>query len=83
MSCNATKDAIRFSLLNFFNCPLVRICDAMIKVAYAIAKHTSVHVRPYSLVVEAGQNNITPDQRLSGSSQICIQPHLMVVTDQF
>ena len=30
MTCNAKKDAIKFSLLIFSNCPLVRICDAMI-----------------------------------------------------
>ena len=30
LSCNAKKDAIKFSLLIFSNCPLVRICDAMI-----------------------------------------------------
>ena len=30
LPCNAKKDAIKFSLLIFSNCPLVRICDAMI-----------------------------------------------------
>ena len=30
LSCNTKKDAIKFSLLIFSNCSLVRICDAMI-----------------------------------------------------
>ena len=30
LSCNAKKDVIKFSFLIFSNCPLVRICDAMI-----------------------------------------------------
>ena len=30
LSCNAKKDAIKFSLLIFSNCTLVRICNAMI-----------------------------------------------------
>ena len=30
LPCNAKKDAIKLSLLIFFNCPLVRICSAMI-----------------------------------------------------
>ena len=44
LSCNAKQGAIKFSLLIFSNCPLVRICGTTIIQSYLRHKHTPIQL---------------------------------------